>query len=204
MNVNIGIDRVIFQLINKPYTEMSSFKLKRAVINAIDFKIFFDTSTNSFILYLRGDKHDLLTNSKKLPRINDRSIKVINVNLQDLNYLPKALDILFASPYYEHLDRFYVDSDFDKTNYTKDEINTVNNLISKLKDDPIKFKGQILEFSLTHSKKLVPYKIRNDKPYANGYKIGLSNIEPIFCPLQVKIHISIIIFKTMCIKLLIL
>jgi hypothetical protein len=28
----------------------------------------------------------------------------------------------------------------------------------------------------------VPYKIRNDKPYANGYKIGLSNIETIFSP----------------------
>jgi hypothetical protein len=96
-DVKIGIDCVKFQLINKKYTEMSSFKFKRAFMNTIDFKIFFDTPTNSFILYRRGDKYDLLTNSKKLSRINNRSIKDTNLNLQFLNSLPKAFDILFAS-----------------------------------------------------------------------------------------------------------
>ena len=176
------IDGVIFQRVSVPYFETPTcFKLKRKVMNTIDFKIFYVEDSKSFYLYLYGSYNDILKNRKLLPRINPLSIKHTHVNLKS-SRLPKSLYVLFSSPYEEGLHEFVPRYDWDTEGYFENDIEEINELMSSILENPNSFNGAIVEMSLANDG-WVPLRLRNDKQFSNGYSIGISNSSVIFNPI---------------------
>lgn len=175
------IDGVVLQRIDQPYIDKTCFKLKRKVMNTIDFKIFYEEYSKVFYLYLYGTFLDVVRNKKLLPRINKYSKKHTTVNL-NTNQLPSKLYVLFSSPYRENLHIFKPREVWDTNGYFEDDINEINDLMNKILKDPKLYNGRIIEMSLADDG-WVPMRKRDDKLNANNYNIGLSNVSVIFDPI---------------------
>ena len=180
-----NIDGVVFQNINLPYYYDKGnivFKLKRRVLNTIDFKLIYDEEEHVFYLYLLGTYIHVLFNKKKLPHINSKSFLHTGIELNQRE-LPKKLYVLFCSPYFEDLHCFTPDSNFNKSGYFEDEITTITQLSKQMEADPKSFNNKIVELSLNEDNVWVPMRVRDDKINSNGYDVGLSNVSVMFNPI---------------------
>lgn len=167
------IDGVIMQLINKKYFESPTcYKVKRSIMNTIDFELLYDEKNNIFKLYLIGYKNNIDYNCKLLPKLN--------------YYVEKDIyHILFDNPYYDKLYEYFPSLTWNTTSYTSDMIKNINTLTKNIIDNPNYYNKRIIEMSLTTDHKWVALKDRTkNKPLPNGYFIGLSNIATIFSPLS--------------------
>ena len=176
------IDGVILQRIDLPYFNKTStcFKLKRKVMNTIDFKLYYEKSENVFYLYLYGSYIDVIRNRKKLPRINKYSKKHTGIDLNS-GKLPNKLYVLFCSPYQEGLHKFKPRSNWNTNGYFDSNIKQINELMNEMIKNPDSFNNSIIEMSLAEDG-WVPMRKRNDKPFSNSYMVGLSNSSVIFNP----------------------
>lgn len=181
------IDGVICQRKDKIYDtnikNINVYKLKRTVMTTVDFRLSWEESEKRFYLYLWGSFADVIYNRKRSPRNNKYSEKHTGINLRTRK-LPKELYILFCSPLIENLQYLYLDPKWTKIGYFSDEIEQINTLITSMSKNPASYNNSILELSMTHDKKWVPFRFRKDKMRSNRYFIGLSNVEYIFAPIE--------------------
>ena len=63
-------------------------------------------------------------------------------------------------------------------------IQEINNIIGDIRNNKEQYNNTIVEMSLTEDNKWVPMRIRKDKRYPNGYKVGLSNCGVMFSPIS--------------------
>lgn len=177
-----AIDGVVLQRNDLPYFNEypTCFKLKRKVMNTIDFKLFYEKSEEVFYLYLYGSYLDVIKNRKKLPRINKYSKKHTGIDL-NTGKLPNKLYVLFCSPYQEGLHKFKPREKWNTTGYFDSNIKEINKLMNEIKRNPESFNDSIIEMSLAEDG-WVPMRKRNDKPFSNSYAVGLSNSSVIFNP----------------------
>ena len=204
----IYIDGVILQRIDKPYfpedkesnkpnepnkpnkyNEPNSYKFKPQHLNTVDFLLKYDYEYRSYDLYLLGKYYqDFKNNIKLLPkekdiyRPNDINYP-INKKRHNIYKYEKIL-IYFDSSFYPNLGNMKLTRDWNRQNYTSNQIEKINELINKMKKNPGKYHNSIVELSLTDDKKWVPFKLRIDKTLPNSYKVGLSNISIIFDPIR--------------------
>ena len=186
------IDGIILQRIDKPYfqegNEPNCYKLKPLHLNTIDFLIKYNHRYNYFELYLLGNYYQYYKNNmKKLPK--EKNIYRID-NLKKPIFRKKYLDnyekvlIYFDSPFYANLGIMRLEENWNKENYTSNQIKKINDLIEEMKRNPEIYNDYIVELSLTNDKKWVPIRIRKDKNIPNTYRVGLSNISIIFDPIK--------------------
>ena len=189
----IYIDGVILQRIDKPYFpekyESNSYKFKPKHLNTVDFLLKYDYKNKSYDLYLLGKYlQDFKNNIKLLPKNKDiYRPDDINypINGRRYNIYNNAkLLIYFDSSFHPNLGTMELTRNWNKEDYTTNQIAKINELINKMKEKPRKYHNSIVELSLTNDKKWVPYKLRNDKTLPNSYKVGLSNISIIFDPIK--------------------
>ena len=189
----IYIDGVILQRIDKPYfpkdNEPNSYKFKPQHLNTVDFLLKYDYRDRSYDLYLLGKYYqDFKNNIKRLPKDKDiyRPDNIDHPINQRRNKIYKFEKILiyFDSSFYPNLGTMKLTNNWNKQNYTSNQIEKINELINKMKKKPGKYHNSIVELSLTNDKKWVPYKLRMDKTLPNSYKVGLSNISIIFDPVK--------------------
>lgn len=176
------IDGVVLQRIDLPYffKTYTCFKLKRKVMNTIDFKVFYEESERVFYLYLYGSYYDVIKNRKRLPKINKFSKKHTGIDLKS-STLPDKLYVLFSSPYQEGLHKFRPRKRWNTNGFFESNVREVNDLMGEMMGDPLAFNGSIVEMSLADDG-WVPMRKRNEKPFANGYSVGLSNMAVMFNP----------------------
>ena len=175
---NNYVDGAIFQLINKPYFNKIpiSYKLKKRCLNTIDFLLKYDKDRDIFLLFLSGDKYDKYYNTQYLiHKYNNKS---------NLNNDNKYENILFSSPLYENIHYYKVSNEWNKKGYSNRMIQEINNIIGDINNNKDKYNNTIIEMSLTEDNKWVPMRVRKDKRYPNGYKVGLSNCGIMFSPIS--------------------
>lgn len=174
------IDGVIIQRCNSEYWDMSSYKLKKKVMNTTDFKLIYDNGC--FYMYLVGRKIDLVWNMRKLPKVNKHSMKHVGVDFSKMSK-DDSFYILFESPFYNRLDRFTPREGWDKSGYDDESMREIEDLMSVALDHPEELNGKIVEMSLAEDG-WVPMRIRDDKTFSNGYSIGVTNMEIVFNPVE--------------------
>ena len=183
------IDGLIFQLINVPYfaKQTITYKLKRAVLNTIDFKLIYDETDEMFYLYLIGNYRHVIYNKKHLPHINDKSQSHVGVDLKSHQLPNESFYILFSSPYFENLHLFYPTTDYNKSLYFPDEQANIDALMKDMMEHPTNYNNKIVEMSLNTTSRMdnywVPMRVREDKQNSNAYDVGLSNVSVSFNPI---------------------
>lgn len=177
------IDGVVCQRIDKPYfttpSDPTVFKMKRKVMNTVDFMIKYVPDSKYFYLYLYGSYKDYIYNHRRLPKENKYMKK--HTGVDPSKRLPENLYILFATPYYEDMHIFKPRNRWNRNGYFDNAITEINTLMRKITRNPYDYDGRIIEFSLADDG-WVPMRIRSDKDTSNGYRIGLSNLDVIFSP----------------------
>lgn len=189
----INIDGIVLQRIDKPYFQLQNepncYKFKPLHLNTVDFLLKFDDISNSFDLYLLGTyKQYYLNNMKKLPKVKD--IYGINNNFPLIRknaflYDDQKVLIYFDSPFYPNLGKMILTNNWNKENYSLNQIIQINNLIRRMITNPKAYNNSIVELSLTNDKKWVPLRLRDDdKNLPNTYRVGLSNVSIMFDPIK--------------------
>ena len=181
------IDGIVCQRIDMPYfvtpKDPACFKLKRKVMNTIDFYLRYQKDDAIFYLYLYGSYSDYIFNLKRLPRINRYMMAHTGIDVSQK--LPKSMYTLFASPYEEGLHKFIPRTDWNTDGYFPENINEINELMNDIMNNPLSFDKKIVEMSLANDG-WVPMRIRTDKEFSNGYYVGLMNCGTIFSPVTGK------------------
>ena len=193
----IDIDGIILQRVDKPYfqeknesnsqekNEPNSYKFKPLHLNTVDFLLKYDLRERRYNLYLLGSYlYDFRNNLKLLPKDKDiYGTRNINnpINLRkNTPYNNEKVLIYFDSPFYPNLGTMKLTQNWNMLDYTSSQIEKINRLINKMRDNPTKYHNSIVELSLTNDKKWVPLRLREDKILPNSYKVGLSTISIIF------------------------
>lgn len=171
------IDGVVCQRIDRPYfttlNDPTTFKLKRKVMNTIDFKLKYIPCEKCFYLYLFGSHNDYIYNRRKIVK------KYTDVNTK--GKLPNNFYILFATPYYEGLHKFRPRRNWSRVGYFSGPINEITTLMNKIIRNPSEYNEKIIEMSLAEDG-WVPMRVRDDKEISNTYICGTSNLDVIFSP----------------------
>ena len=151
------IDGVVFQLVNTPYISFD----KSALNNTTTFKL----------------KRRTLNTIDFMTKY-DNSKRVYYLYLQNK---------LFKCPYWYNLHKLdinkLVNNGWNTNGYNNEQITEINDLITDMANNTSKYNNAIVEMSLTYSNYWVPMRVREDKKYPNGYKVGISNTGVIFSPL---------------------
>lgn len=176
------VDGVILQRTDVPYYTISSFKYKRPVMNTVDFMLKYVPEANTFYLYLYGSFIKLLYNLQRIPKTNRYSKKHTGVDLKSKTY-PKEFLILFSSPFFSNAHLFKPNEHWHRKGYKKEDITTINELMTKIIKKPTAYDDKILEMSWSEGG-WVPYRERFDKEKPNFYGIGESNMELLFSPVD--------------------
>jgi len=181
------IDGIILQRIDKPYfkegNEPNSYKFKPLHLNTTDFLLKYNKTYNYFELYLLGNYYQYFRNNlKKLPK--EKNIYMSN-NIEKpcpkkyINDYEKVL-IYFDSSFYPNLGIMRLEENWNKEDYSSNQIKKINDLIDEMKRNPKLYNNSIVELSLTNDKKWVPLRMRDDRNQPNSYRVGLNNISIIF------------------------
>ena len=176
-----NVDGVIFQRIDAPYKTGGAYKMKRKVMNTIDFLLKYVAEKGYFLLYLYGSYIDVLYNLQPLPKKNQYQERHTGVVIE--GKLPPKLLVLFSSPFFSNLHYFEPNEHWSRQGYKKEDIITINELMSKIVSKPIDFDGKIIEMSLSNTG-WVPYRERPDKEHPNGYFVGDSTMDVLFSPVN--------------------
>ena len=164
------IDGIIVQVIDLPYNtkQYISYKLKRRIMNTIDFYV------HESRLYLTNR-----TNDKIVKNFDE---KVLNINLNGVQLSS------FTTPFYKDLG-IYNDSISYMVRSNKDLISDYPLKYQKeiLIAIDKNIEDKIYEFGFIEYEGrvyLIPIRERVDKPYPNSYRVGLCNLETYFNPLS--------------------
>lgn len=176
-----AIDGVIFQLTTQPYftkSYMTCYKLKRKIMNTIDFYMVYVKETNQYLLYLLGNYDDYKFNKKLLPR---------NTQLLSLPNTEQKL-ILFANSYYDNthfMDVSYVTgNEICTEGFNKSMLSKLEVCRKHLRENPACYNNKIIELCFDYSHRWLPLVNRTaNKDFPNSYYVGLSNISVYFAPL---------------------
>lgn len=183
----IPLDGVIIQKIDAPFLSSNptfnfhTYKLKRHALNTIDFLFKYVKPLNKYFLYLSGNYYSLLFNTKKLPKENGYSVLHTGVELFKGAKYPNRFDILFSSSFKENSHEFTPRVDWNKKGYHKNEIKIISEFMNDMLANPEKYDSKIIECSYANDG-WVPFRIRDDKMFANSYRIGLSTMNVLFSP----------------------
>ena len=156
------IDGVIIQFTNmNARDDVSSYKLKRNVMNTTDFKLI-ELERMVYRLYLGG-----------------RNVSSLLMKHEAYNNT-KDNEYVFSCPFFEncHILDLRGNVNIDTNLYFQSEVEEIRNIILKEGD---RLHNKIVELSFDGIKWL-PLRIRTDKQYPNSYNVGLSNIGNIFSP----------------------
>ena len=192
-----NIDGIILQRIDKPYFqeeyeshEFYCYKFKPLHLNTVDFHLKYNSKLNCFDLYLLGNYNIYYRNNlKRLPKEKNiyRLYNIenpINGKNHKIPYYEKVL-IYFDSPFYPNLGKMILTNNWNKENYSLNQIIQINNLIRRMIRNPKAYNNSIVELSLTNDKKWVPLRLRDDdKNLPNTYRVGLSNVSIMFDPIK--------------------
>lgn len=184
-NVKVKTDGLILRNVNTSFINGKVYKLKNPIMTTIDFMLKYDSSGKQYYLYMIGNVNHLLT---KAPLLNYNQYKHFGYSL---NEKTQNVYMLFDNPFINNICKFKPINNWYIENYKynkyidEDFINNTNNIINDMINNPYKYDGKIVELSL-YNKKWIPVKIRNDKTASNGYPLGISIIELLFCKLSTK------------------
>lgn len=190
-NTNNVIDGVICQRTDMPYfTKISNpgcFKLKRKVLNTIDFKLKLHKKNNEdiFFLYLTGKKYNYFYNFRLISRRNPFMKQDSGYDRSDLIPNKEPLLVLFSSPYQNGLHIYDPSKEWNTEGYFEENITEIKRLTRQIKANPSKFDNAVVEMSLAGDT-WVPMRVRTDKQYPNGYEVGITNCGIMFSPLNPK------------------
>lgn len=174
------IDGVIFQRTDLPYFVTSSYKLKRYVMNTVDFKIRYIPEKNIFFLYLWCSYKTFMTLLQRAPKTNRYSIQHTGVDLTQKSYPDKFL-ALFSSPFMAKAHLFVPREQWARKGYKQEDIIQISALMKSILANPVSFDNKIIEFSHAIDG-WVPYRIRDDKEKPNAYNVGESTMQLLFSP----------------------
>lgn len=184
-NTGNTIDGVICQRTDRTYfTTMADpgcFKLKKTVLNTIDFQLKHHTNKNVFWLYLSGRYYNFKYNLRYLPRRNP--CLQIDTGFSESNVPKGTIPVLFSSPYQNGLHLFNPSTEWDSSDYFPEDVTTIKRLIRDMKRNPQSFHNAIVEMSLANNT-WVPMRIREDKKHPNNYEVGITNCGVMFSPLN--------------------
>ena len=187
------IDGVILQRIDKSYNskDFTTFKLKKSILNTIDFYMIFSPFENIFYLYLYGTYKDYINNLKREPlkkaRESSQNKELAEINVDQNKRLPDKFYILFSSPYIENLHYFKPRMNWNKKDYFPQQIDQINSIMSDIINNPMAYDKKIVELSLSKDG-WVPLRVRFDKEFSNSYKNGITNTSIIFSPVTENIY----------------
>lgn len=164
------------------------FKLKNVLMLTTDFKLIWIPEKNVYYLYLVGKTSDLL---RTLPINNRYSKQHFGYSLTEET---KGVYMLFDSPFIASLYEFEPSIDWyeedNKMNkfLTDDTKKEITDMLTKICKNPMSYNNKVIEMTLygNHQQKWLPLRVRQDKEYSNGYKVGLSNVECIYNHLSPK------------------
>lgn len=185
----INVDGVVFQLKEAPYISKDYivYKLKRTIMNTIDFKLFYDDEKDIYRLYLIGSPNDYIFNRKYKPHIiNDYHTDITHeTRISEIyNKYSQGMLILFDNPYKEGCSIYNPNTEInDSTKLPKRMRKDAELLIKQIQQNKKQFHNKIIEMALDVNG-WVPLRVREDKETPNGYKIGLSNCEMMFSPVS--------------------
>ena len=178
------IDGIIIQENNKPYIKANIYKLKRSIMNTIDFLLKYDEkySTENNPVYNLYSSGKYINNSilqKLYKNINGCSLFVSPYKRFSYKFILKKFP--------ENIDELIKNNSEEKQkwNYPKYIIDEIKSLINNMFSDPLSFDGKIVELTY-NGKNYYPIRIRDDKTFPNGYKTAISNIGLIYAPLTLK------------------
>lgn len=187
---DIPIDGIIIRNKNESFTESSVYKLKNHLMNTIDFLLKWIEEKQLFYIYLIGNVSDVV---KQYVINNKYSVRHFGYSPVDKK---TGINILFDSPLISNLYEFvpslswYVDDNIDNKYLNDDLVSKINELMSKIIKSPRDYDNKIVELSLYRKSKYtyqwLPLRIREDKQNPNGYRVGLSTIELLYCPINTK------------------
>lgn len=172
---NIPIDGLIFRINNSSFINAKIFKLKNKQLSTIDFKLMWVNSKQLYYLYLIGDPANIV---KKLPFLNKHSKEHFSYSVIEKN-TTKNIYILFSTPYKEKMYYFLPRINWNKTNYSQNNINKINTLMKDIYFNPLKYHNTIVEMSWAIDG-WVPLKTRFDKTFSNNYKVGMSIVSLLY------------------------
>lgn len=191
---DVDIDGLVLHKINTTFVNSKSYKLKNSFMMTIDFKLIYVEDKHLYYLYLIGDAQDLI---RIKPIINRYSKTHFGYSVIER---PKGAYMLFDSPFipnaYEYnpnLDWFVISSK-DNEFITEKIMKHINENIEKMIEHPKDFNNVIVEMALYEKSKgnfsWLPLRIRKDKLYSNGYKVGLSISEYLYNKLSTRYYKS--------------
>lgn len=179
------IDGVICQRIDMPYFKLTGpapvYKLKMPSMNTVDFYLRWVNEECCYYIYLFTNDFLFRTSCRKLPKIN----KYMQEHTGNDPYrtLPDGSYVLFASPFYSNVSKFYPRSQWNTKDYFPPCIEHANELMKDMLANPMKYDKAIVELSFA-ADGWVPFRVRSDKQHSNSYYVGFSNMAVLFDPIN--------------------
>lgn len=178
-------------LIIRSKTGNKLYKLKNSILSTIDCMLKWVDTKQVFYLYLIGNRNEVF---KRYPIVNSFSTAHHGYSLA--NNSANGAFILFDNPFipklYEfEVNKYWFNAESAQCSLIDPELKqNIDSLMNKLAANPVAYNSRIFEMSLyrdsSNKYQWLPIRERVDKPYPNGYKIGVSNIETIYNPVSVK------------------
>lgn len=187
--INVNVDGLILHKINTPFINGEIYKLKNSGLMTTDFLLKWVDDKQLYYIYLVGFPNEV---KRRYSIINPYSDKHFGYSLINRS---ESSNILFDNPYIYNIYEFKPDikwmDTYSENNkyYTDEHIKQINKLINEMIIKPLTYNDKIVELSLYKKSNgfyiWLPMRVRNDKIYPNGYRVGLSNIETIYNKLSI-------------------
>ena len=179
------IDGVICQRIDMPYFKLTGpapvYKLKMPSMNTVDFYLRWVSEEGCYYIYLFTNDFLFRTSCRKLPKINKYMPE--HTGNDPYRTLPDGSYVLFASPFYANVSKFYPRSHWNTKEYFAPCIEHANELMKDMMSNPMKYDKSIVELSFA-ADGWVPFRVRSDKQHSNSYYVGFSNMAVLFDPIN--------------------
>ena len=187
---HVNIDGLILHKINTPFINGELYKLKNTGLMTTDFLLKWIDEKQLYYIYSIGFPSEVKRRYSIVNPYSDKHFGYSLINRSESSY------ILFDNPYIFNIYEFKPNKYWLETNnennkyYTSEQINNINELVNNMLTKPLTYNGKIVELSLYKKTNgfyaWLPMRVRNDKIYPNGYRIGISNIETIYNKLTVE------------------
>ena len=186
----VNIDGLILHKKHTPFINGELYKLKNSGLMTTDFLLKWIEEKQLYYIYTIGFPSEVKRRCSIINPYSDKHFGYSLIGRSDSSY------ILFDNPYIFNIYEFKPNKDWLEPNndnnryYTDEQINNINELVNDMLTKPLTYNGKIVELSLYKKTNSfytwLPMRVRNDKIYPNGYRIGISNIETIYNRLSIE------------------